>query len=212
MYSTTIAVDLAKSVFEVAVSPSPARSANTTASPEPASNASSPTINLPPSSSKPAAPLTSGREARRLGHSVVLLPPHTVRPYVQRNKTDRADANALLEAFRNDDIHPVPVKSVDQQALAALHRLRSAWLATRTARINTIRGVLREFGVFIPQGASRVLPTVRALIDDLRLRFPSLFGPPSPKLLPRSRTSNDASIPSRKNSTPSPRMTPLSRP
>jgi transposase len=54
-----------------------------------------------------------------------------VRPYVPRNKTDRTDTQGLLEAFRNDEVRPVPVKSETHQALAVLHRLRSTWLATR---------------------------------------------------------------------------------
>ncbi|MFQ5792757.1 MAG: IS110 family transposase, partial [Acidobacteriota bacterium] len=113
----------------------------------------------------------------RLGHQVVLLPPHTVRPYVVRNKTDRADAKALLEAYRNDDIHPVPVKSLDQHVLAALHRYRSAYTAQRTARINTTRGILRELGITIPVGASRVVPTVRTLIEDPQSHLPLALRP-----------------------------------
>jgi transposase len=89
-----------------------------------------------------------------------------VRPYVHGNKTDRTDAKGLLEAFRNDEVRPVPVKSETQQGLAALHRLRSTWLATRTARLNTVRGLLREFGVTMPVGARRVVPHVRALLED----------------------------------------------
>ena len=49
-----------------------------------------------------------GRHLRKLGHRIVLLPPYDVRPYVRRNKTDRADAKGLLEAYRNEAIHPVP--------------------------------------------------------------------------------------------------------
>lgn len=173
MNSTTIAVDLAKSVFELAVSSEPgsvreyhrfsrARFERFFADRQPA------TVLFEACSSAHHW----ARELERLGHSVVLLPPHTVRPYVQRNKTDRTDAKALLEAFRNDDIHPVPVKSLDQHVLTALHRFRSTYIAARTARINTTRGVLREIGIFIPQGASRVLPTVRALIDDLQSPLP----------------------------------------
>jgi transposase len=64
--------------------------------------------------------------------------------YVRRNKTERADTAALLEANRNEEIQPVPIKSVEQQGIASLHRVRSTWLATRTARINTIRGLLRH--------------------------------------------------------------------
>jgi transposase len=95
-----------------------------------------------------------------------LLPAHDVHRYVRRNKTDRTDAKALLEAARNDEIHPVPIKTVEHQAITSLHCLRSTWLATRTARLNTLRGLLREFGIFIPVGAQHVVPQVRALLDE----------------------------------------------
>ena len=105
------------------------------------------------------------RELQPLGHTIRLPPPHDVHRYVRRNKTDRTDTRAMLEAHRNADIHPVPVKSVDQQTVTALHRLRATWLATRTARINTLRGLLREFGVLIPVGAHHVGPALRAIGD-----------------------------------------------
>ena len=97
---------------------------------------------------------------------MVLLPPHHVRPYVRGNKTDRTDAKGILEASRNEDIRPVPVKTVAQQVLTSLHRLRSGWMTERTARLNTLRGLLRELGVFIPVGARQVVPAVWALIED----------------------------------------------
>jgi transposase len=106
------------------------------------------------------------RKLRELGHAVVLLPPDQVRPFVKRNKTDRADAKALVEAYRNSEIRPVPVKTPEQQILTGLHRMRQAWMAQRTARLNTLRGLLREQGVFIPLGAQAVVPAVRALIGD----------------------------------------------
>jgi transposase len=83
-----------------------------------------------------------------------------------RNKTDRADTKGLLEAHRNEDIRPVPVKTIEQHALAGLHRMRSAWMATRTARLNTLRGLLRELGQAIPAGARQVVPHVWALISE----------------------------------------------
>jgi transposase len=116
-----------------------------------------------------------GREAQARGHRVVLLPPHAVRPYVLRNKTDGADAKGLLEALRNDDVRPVPVKSVDQHVLAGLHRLRSAWMATRTARLNTLRGLLRELGFVIPVGARQVVPHVMALVADIDSGVPEVL-------------------------------------
>jgi transposase len=173
-----IAVDLAKSVFEIAVSTHPGHVSER--------------HRLPRSrftqffaERQPATVLFEAcssahhwaRELQRLGHSVILLPPHTTRPYATRNKTDRADAKAILEAFRNKDIHPVPIKSVDQHVLTTLHRYRSAYIANRTARINTTRGVLREIGVSIPQGSHHVIPTVQALISDPESSIPVALRP-----------------------------------
>jgi transposase len=69
-----------------------------------------------------------------LGIEVLLIPAQYVRAYVRRDKTDAADAAALLEAARCADIKPVRVKGIEQQALQSLHRTRSLWVATRTAR------------------------------------------------------------------------------
>lgn len=107
-----------------------------------------------------------GRWLASLGFTVRLLPPQYVRAFVRRNKTDRSDADALLEAVRSADLSAVPVKSEQQQALLSLHRLRSAWLASRTARLNTVRGILREFGVNVPRGARRVTAAVEALLGE----------------------------------------------
>lgn len=79
-----------------------------------------------------------------LGLVPVLLPTPYVRPYVRRNKTDRTDAEALFEARRCAGILPVPVKAADQQALQSLHRVRAQWQSTRIARMNVVRGLLRE--------------------------------------------------------------------
>jgi transposase len=105
-----------------------------------------------------------GRRLEELGHEVRLLPPHHVRRYRLGNKTDRADADALLEAGRNERIIAVPVKTVGQQTLTALHRLRSGWIATRTARVNAIRGLLGELGVVIRQGRRHVVPAVAEVL------------------------------------------------
>jgi transposase len=167
MHSTTIAVDLAKSVFEVAVSERPGRVAARRRLSR--GQFSRFLAEQPPATVVMEACGTAhfwGREAKARGHRVVLLPPHAVRPYVLRNKTDGADAKGLLEAVRNESIRSVPVKSVDQHALAGLHRMRSGWMATRTARLNTIRGLLRELGFAIPMGARLVVPQVWALVSD----------------------------------------------
>lgn len=116
-----------------------------------------------------------GRRLRERGMEVWLLPPHYVRAYVKRNKTDAADALALLEAARASDIKPVAVKSVEQQALQALHRTRSAWMATRTARINTLRGFCREFGLIVPEGAVRGLAQIARYLADDRSGLPGML-------------------------------------
>jgi transposase len=173
MQHTTIAVDLAKSVFELAVSERPGKVTER-------KRLSRGQFSRFVHEHEPATFVMEacgtahywGREARAYGHEVVLLPPHAVRPYVLRNKTDGADAKALLEAMRNEAISPVPVKSLDQHVLGALHRLRSTWLATRTARLNTLRGLLRELGFSIPVGARQVVPYVFALVSDAESGLP----------------------------------------
>ena len=167
MEHTTIAVDLAKSVFQVAVSHRAGRvDAERRLSRD---RFLAYLAQQPPATVLLEACGSSHHWARQLeqfGHVVRLLPAHDVHRYVRRNKTNRTDAKALLEAARNEEIHPVPVKTVEHQAITSLHRLRSTWVATRTARLNTLRGLLREFGIFIPVGAQHVVPRVRELLGD----------------------------------------------
>lgn len=111
------------------------------------------------------------------GISVRLLPAQYVRAYVKRNKTDAADAAALLEAARNSDIASVKVKSVEQQALQGLHRVRSLWMGTRTARINALRGLCREFGVAIAQSARTGLEQIARLLAEPHAPVPLLIRP-----------------------------------
>lgn len=176
--ATIIAVDVAKSVFEVAVSDRPGRVREH-------HRLSRTQFSRFVSERRPGIVLMEacgtahfwGRHAEASGHRVMLLPPHAIRPYVPRNKTDRADTEGLLEASRNERIRPVPVKSVAQQTITALHRLRSTWLATRTARINTVRGLLREFGISIPVGSRQVVPRVRLLLADAAPVLPEALRP-----------------------------------
>ena len=168
MATIQIGVDLAKSVFEVAVSPAP----GVVVSRHRLSRTAFPRFLA---GHAPAEVLLEacgsghywGREAQRLGHRVTLLHPADVARYRDGNKTDRADTKALLEAARNQALTPVPVKSVEQQAVVALHRVRQGYLRTRTARINALRGHLRELGHVIPVGARHVLGDAReALAAD----------------------------------------------
>lgn len=168
--ATTIAVDLAKSVFQIAVSQHPGKVSE--------SHRLTRGQFLPFFAERQPALVVLeacgtahfwGREIQALGHQVELLPPHAVRCYVQRNKTDRADAEALLEAHRNARIRSVPIKSVAQQAVAGLHRMRSAWMADRKRRINQVRGLLRELGFTIPVGARHVIGAVTSLLQEGQL-------------------------------------------
>ena len=106
-----------------------------------------------------------------------LLPPRYVRPYAKRNKTDAAAAAALLEAVRCADMVPVRIKSVEQQCLQSLHRMRSQWLATRTARINGMRGCCREFGISLSEGARVGLEQIGRLLADRQSAIPALVRP-----------------------------------
>jgi transposase len=103
-----------------------------------------------------------------------LLPAAYIRAYVKRNKTDAADACALLEAARCADIEPVRIKSVEQQALQGLHRIRSLWMGTRTARINALRGFCREFGLAVPQGARTGVEAISRVLADPNSPVPLL--------------------------------------
>jgi hypothetical protein len=114
-----------------------------------------------------------GRRLQSRGVHVRLLPVQYVRPYVRRNKTDRADTYALLEAARCGEIRPVPVKTVEQQTLQAIHRIRTQWQTARVARINVMRGLLAEHGHAIPVGARTVLRRVTAILSDPDAAIPT---------------------------------------
>lgn len=116
-----------------------------------------------------------GRWFNRQGIEVKLLPAAYVRAYVKRNKTDAADALALLEAARCADIVPVRVKSIEQQALQSLHRTRSLWMSTRTSRINALRGFCREFGLIIPQGARTGVEAISRVLADPQTPIPGMI-------------------------------------
>lgn len=125
------------------------------------------------------------RQLQRLGHSVVLLPAHQVKPYVLRRKTDRTDADGLLEADRCGGLRAVPVKSLEQQGVQALHRLREHHKSQRTQSINLLRGLLREFGIYLPLGAAKVRPGVLAALEDGDNELPMMLRAPLAEILAR---------------------------
>jgi transposase len=87
------------------------------------------------------------RKIKALGHEVVLLHAKFIRPFVQTNKTDAADARAIWTAVHQPRMRTVAAKTEDQQAMLGLHRMRSLLIKFRTIQVNQLRGLLYEFGV-----------------------------------------------------------------
>ena len=96
------------------------------------------------------------RELEQLGHEVRLIAPQYVKPWVQTNKSDQADARAICRAVQEPGMRFVRIAGEAQQAVQALHRVRSRHIGNRTALVNQIRGILLEYGVAIPQGVGAV--------------------------------------------------------
>jgi transposase len=167
MHATTVAIDLAKDVFELAWGDAEGRVVTRKRLRRaPFTRA---LVNVPPLTVVMEACGSAhhwGRRFERLGHRVVLLPAQHCKPFVRGNKTDRSDVTGLLTAHRVGDIIPVPLKTEDQQGVQALHRLREHHKHQRTASINALRGLLREFGVTIPAGAAKVRPAALAALED----------------------------------------------
>jgi transposase len=93
-----------------------------------------------------------GREISRLGHTVRLIPPAYVKPFVKRQKNDAADAEAICEAAQRPTMRFVTVKSEDEQAEALVFRTRDLLVHQRTQVINAVRGHLTEFGIVVAKG------------------------------------------------------------
>jgi transposase len=109
------------------------------------------------------------------GHSVRLIAAQFVKPYVKSNKNDAADAEAICEAVARPHMRFVPVKSVEQQAVLAVHRARQGFVKVRTAQANQIRGLLAEFGLVIPRGLWHIRQRAPALLEDAADALPLAF-------------------------------------
>ena len=115
------------------------------------------------------------RKLQGFGHTVKLMAPQFVKPYVKTNKNDAADAEAICEAVARPNMRFVPIKNVEQQAVLALHRVRQGFVKARTAQANQIRGLLGEFGLIIPQGIGYIATRVPELIEDASNELPGSF-------------------------------------
>lgn len=106
------------------------------------------------------------RELRKLGHEVRLMAAQHVKPYVQNNKNDARDAEAICEAVSRPRMRFVEVKSIEQQDIQALHRVRQGLVKSRTALSNQIRGLLAEYGIVVKKGASYVRTALPTILED----------------------------------------------
>jgi transposase len=115
------------------------------------------------------------RKLQAFGHSVQLIPPQYVKPFVKRNKNDAADAEAICEAMARPNMPSVPIKSVDQQAILSVHRARQGLVKARTAQANQIRGLLAEYGYVLPKGIGQISKRVPEIIEDGENELPGCF-------------------------------------
>ena len=167
MKITTIGIDLAKAVFQihgvdergkVAVRKQLKRS-----------EMSSYFANLEPCLIGMEACGSAHHWARKLegyGHTVKLMAPQFVKPYVKTNKNDMADAEAICESVSRPNMRYVPAKTVEQQAILSVHRARQGFVKARTAQGNQIRGLLSEFGIVIPQGIRSIMKQMSEILED----------------------------------------------
>ena len=106
------------------------------------------------------------RRFEELGHEVRLIAPQHVKAYVRGNKNDYNDARAIAEAVCRPDMRFVAVKTVEEQDVQALHRLREAQVGERTALCNQIRGLLAEYGIVLPKGVGVVRKRLPELLEE----------------------------------------------
>lgn len=109
------------------------------------------------------------RELRGLGYDVKLIPAQFTAAFVIGNKRDASDADAIFEATRREQIRPVPIRSEEQQAIQALHRVRSRQVRSRTALMNQLRGLLAEFGYVFAGGAGSLSRGVETVVEQGQL-------------------------------------------
>ena len=115
------------------------------------------------------------RKLAEFGHTVKLMSPQFVEPYVKTNKHDRADAEAICEAVTRPDMRFVPIRNVEQQAMLSVHRARQGFVKARAAQANQIRGLLSEFGIVIPQGIQSISKRIPGILEDAENGLPEIM-------------------------------------
>lgn len=114
------------------------------------------------------------RQLRLMGHEVRLLAGKSVKAFVTGNKNDRHDARAIWTAVQQPHVKSVAIKTEEQQAILALHRMRSQLVKFRTAQINGLRGLLTEYGEVMPQGKAAMRREIVEVLGKLAERLPAL--------------------------------------
>jgi len=114
------------------------------------------------------------REIKALGHTVRLMPPAYVKPYVKRQKNDATDAEAICEAVTRANMRFVPAKTTEQQSCLMLHRTRHMFIRQQTAVINAIRAHLAELGIVAPVGRNGVEELLNVVADPADKRVPDI--------------------------------------
>ena len=114
------------------------------------------------------------RRLLALGHQVRLLPAKMVRPFVGGNKSDAHDARVIWTAVQQPGVKTVAIKSEEQQAILALHRMRQQLVKFRTAQINGLRGLLAEYGEVMPQGRAGIVRGIAAALERVSERLPAM--------------------------------------
>ena len=106
------------------------------------------------------------RTLMAMGHTVRLIAPQFVKPYVKGNKNDANDAEGICEAVGRPSMRFVPVKTIEQQDIQALHRIRSELVHQRTAKVNQIRGLLGEYGIIVAQRITALRRALPEILED----------------------------------------------
>ena len=115
------------------------------------------------------------RQLRELGHEPRLLPAKAVRPFVGGNKNDVHDAKAIWTAVQQPGAKTVAIKSEEQQAVLAMHRMRQQLVKFRTAQINGLRGLLTEFGEVMPKGRAGIRRAIAPALERVAERLPAMM-------------------------------------
>ena len=107
-----------------------------------------------------------GREIEKLGFTVGLIPPHQVKPFVVGNKNDHNDAIAIAEASFRPRTTFVPVKTLTQQDIQSLHRIRERYIKARTSIANQLRGLLAEYGIIVKKNIGMLRKNIPCILED----------------------------------------------